>query len=100
MQDNTEDLDERRTSFRVDLEAERILLTWQDENGQEQADDGICIDLARHGVLIEYKNSFKIGDLLAITFNPDNDKKHMVKGQVCRTTSCNPKSFHIAIQLI
>ncbi|AQS38726.1 PilZ domain-containing protein [Shewanella psychrophila] len=100
MQDNTEDLDERRTSFRVDLEAERILLAWQDENGQEQTDDGICIDLARHGVLIEYKMNFKVGELLAITFNPDNDKRHMVKGQVCRTITCNPKSFHIAIQLI
>ncbi|SQH77374.1 conserved protein of unknown function [Shewanella benthica] len=99
MPDNIEDLDERRTSLRIDLEAERIILAWH-ENGEEQTDDGICIDLARHGMLIEYKNSFKVGELLAITFNPDNDKKHMVKGQVCRTTYCKPKSFHIAIQLI
>ncbi|EDQ01471.1 PilZ domain-containing protein [Shewanella benthica] len=100
MPDNIEDLGERRTSPRIDLEAERIILAWQGENGEEQTDDGICIDLARHGMLIEYKNSFKVGELLAITFNPDNDKKHMVKGQVCRTTHCKPKSFHIAIQLI
>ena len=100
MKNNIEDLDERRTSLRVDLEAERIILAWQGENGEEQTDDGVCIDLSRHGMLIEYKNGFKVGDLLAITFNPDNDKKHMVKGQVCRTTKCKPKSFHIAIQLI
>lgn len=100
MKNNIEDLDERRTSLRVDLEAERIILAWQGENGEEQTDDGVCIDLSRHGMLIEYKNGFKVGDLLAITFNPDNDKKHVVKGQVCRTTNCKPKSFHIAIQLI
>ncbi|BAJ01556.1 PilZ domain-containing protein [Shewanella violacea] len=100
MPDNTEELDERRTSLRVDLEAERILLSWQDDQGLNQTDDGICIDLARRGVLIEYKNNFKVGALLTITFNPDNDKKHTVKGQVCRTSSCNPKSFHIAMQLI
>ncbi len=100
MVDITEDIDDRRSSLRVDMEAERISLVWQDENGQEQLDDGICIDLSRRGVLVEYEHRFNVGELLTITFNPDNDKRHTVKGQVCRSTICNPKSFHIAIQLI
>ncbi|QFU23358.1 PilZ domain-containing protein [Shewanella eurypsychrophilus] len=100
MADITEDLDDRRTSLRVDMEAERIGLAWHDVNGQQQLADGICIDLSRRGVLIEYKSGFKVGELLEVTFNPDNDKKHTVKGQVCRTISCSPQGFHIAIQLL
>jgi len=100
MVDITEEIDERRSSLRVDMEAERITLAWIDENNQEQVDDGICIDLSRRGALVEYKQGFKVGELLAITFNPDNDKKHTVKGQVCRSTSGQPKSYHIAVQLI
>lgn len=100
MSDNVEDLDERRTSLRLDMEAERIVLSWNDKEGVLNTDEGICIDLARHGVLIDYKHGFDLGDLLNITFNPDNDKAHTVKGQVCRTTECNPNSFHIALQLI
>lgn len=96
----TEDIDERRTSLRVDMEAERILLSWLDENSTEQTDDGVCIDLARRGVLIEYKKSFNVGELISITFNPNNENKHTVQGQVCRTTSGKPHCFHIAIQLI
>ncbi|WP_299789777.1 PilZ domain-containing protein [uncultured Shewanella sp.] len=100
MSDNVEDLDERRTSLRLDMEAERIVLTWHDKKGILNTDEGICIDLARRGALIDYKEGFELGELLNITFNPDNDKAHTVKGQVCRTTQCNPNSFHIALQLI
>jgi len=100
MTDDVEDIDERRTSLRIDMEAERIVLSWHDEEGVLNTDEGICIDLARHGVLIDYKQGFELGELLNITFNPDNDKAHTVKGQVCRATPCHPNSFHIAVQLI
>lgn len=100
MEKYTDEQNERRGSLRVDLEAERILLSWLDKEGVKQTDQGICIDLSRRGALIEYKEVFKLGDLLEITFNPHNDNAVTVKGQVCRVTKCNANSHHIALQLL
>ncbi|QYK02845.1 PilZ domain-containing protein [Shewanella psychrotolerans] len=100
MDQHQEEVDERRKSLRVDMEAERILVSWIDANGKNQTDEGICIDLARRGVLIEYKNPFAIGELLEITFNPDTDKQNSIKAQVCRCNECKQQSFHIAAQII
>ncbi|GIU28716.1 pilus assembly protein PilZ [Shewanella colwelliana] len=100
MEATHEEFDERRKSLRVDMEAERVLVSWTDSNGEPLTDDGICIDLARRGVLIEYKQAFNVGDLVAITFNPDSDKQNQIRGQVCRCNQCHDQSYHIALQII
>ncbi|MDO6619459.1 MULTISPECIES: PilZ domain-containing protein [unclassified Shewanella] len=92
--------EEKRASLRVDMEAERVLLHWIDANGQPQEDAGICIDLARKGILIDYKAPFALGDLIAVTFNHNTDKQNTIKGQVCRCLESNPQSYHIAMQLL
>ncbi|QSX38528.1 PilZ domain-containing protein [Shewanella sedimentimangrovi] len=100
MDDNPKDFEERRGSLRVDLEAERILLRWTDRTGVVHTDDGICIDLARRGVLFEYRRPFAMGDLVEVVFNPGSDKENTVQGQVCRCSERNSQSFHVALQLI
>ncbi|GIU53741.1 MULTISPECIES: PilZ domain-containing protein [Shewanella] len=92
--------EEKRNSLRVDMEAERILLHWIDSAGEPNEDYGVCIDLARKGILIDYKSAFELGDLIAITFNQNTEKQNTIKGQVCRCTQANPQSFHIALQLL
>ncbi|WP_144209135.1 PilZ domain-containing protein [Shewanella donghaensis] len=92
--------EEKRTSLRVDMEAERILLHWIDADGEPHEDDGVCIDLARKGVLIDYKRAFALGDLIAITFNHNTEQQNTIKGQVCRCNESNPQSYHIAMQLL
>ncbi|QYJ84783.1 PilZ domain-containing protein [Shewanella mesophila] len=100
MDQHQEEFDERRNSLRVDMEAERIQVSWVDSSGNSQTDEGICIDLARRGVLIEYKNPFTIGELLEITFNPGSDKQNRIKAQVCRCHEYKQQSYHIAAQII
>lgn len=100
MESNSTDFEEKRLSLRVDMEAERVGLTWRDSEGQEQRDSGICIDLARRGILFEYNKPFALGELIEVTFNPGTDKENTVKGQVCRCSECHPQSFHIAMQLL
>jgi len=112
--------EEKRSSLRVDMEAERIRLDWINSQGEsctdhaicidlarkgvlidfKAADHAICIDLARKGVLIDFKAAFKIGDLIALTFNEKTDKQNTIKGQVCRSSECSVNSYHIALQLI
>ena len=95
MSDDVDSFNERRKSLRVDIESETIRLGWQDASGQFQTAEGICIDLSRHGILIEYSNAFKLGELVEVTFNASTDT---IKGQVCRC-SPNGEVFHIAMQL-
>lgn len=93
-------IEERRGSLRVDLEAERIRITIRGDRDFSQSDDGICLDLSRHGMLLEYRSPLDLGTLLEITFNPGKNNENTVRGQVCRCTSCNEHSFHIALQLL
>jgi hypothetical protein len=92
--------DEKRTSLRVDMEAERIKLHWINKAGESNEDDGVCIDLARKGVLFDYRQAFELGQLIALTFNPGTDKQNTIKGQVCRCNQSSAYSYHIALQLL
>ncbi|WP_394130983.1 PilZ domain-containing protein [Shewanella maritima] len=92
--------EEKRTSLRVDMEAERVVLHWIDDQGESCEGEGVCLDLARKGVLFDYRKPFKIGDLVALTFNEGTSQQNTIKGQVCRCQEANPHSFHIAMQLV
>lgn len=92
--------DEKRTSLRVDMEAERIKLHWISKSGESNEDNGVCIDLARKGVLFDYRQAFELGQLIALTFNYDTDKQNTIKGQVCRCSKNSEHSYHIALQLL
>ncbi|QYJ96253.1 PilZ domain-containing protein [Shewanella alkalitolerans] len=100
MDQSHEDFEERRQSLRVDMEAERIQISWTDGLGVVHTDDAICMDLARRGVLIEYKQAFTLGELLKVTFNPNTDKQNSIKAQVCRCSECAPHRFQVAMQII
>lgn len=95
-----QELDERRKSLRVDMESERIKITWTDTNGEIRCDDALCVDLSRRGVLIEYHQSFTLGELLDITFNANTDKQNQIKAQVCRCQQQDGEKFRIALQII
>lgn len=92
--------EEKRASLRVDMEAEQVLLNWIDQDGVSHCDDGVCIDLARKGIMFDYKHPFALGELVEVTFNPHTPEENSVKGQVCRCAQCHEKSYHIAMQLL
>ena len=100
METQTIGFEEKRTSLRVDMEAERIVLNWVDAQGEPQTDEGVCIDLARRGLLFDYKKSFALGELVEVTFNANTRQQNTIKGQVCRCSKCHEQSYHIAIQLL
>ena len=100
MSQNPTEFEEKRGSLRVDMEAERIRLDWINVQKESCVDHGICVDLARKGVLFSFKSPFNMGDLIALTFNENTEKQNTIKGQVCRCTKYSPNSYHIALQRI
>lgn len=61
------------------MEAERVLLNWIDQDGVSHCDDGVCIDLARKGIMFDYKHPFALGELVEVTFNPHTPEENSVK---------------------
>jgi hypothetical protein len=100
MSTNPNEMAEKRDSIRLDLEAERVLIHWKDSTDAEQQDYAVCMDLARNGLLFDYSLPFDIGELIAVTFNPNTDKQHQVFGQVCRCNTRSADSFYVALQLL
>ncbi len=92
--------EEKRGSLRVDMEAERIFLQWVDPEGLEHTGHGICMDLARKGILFEYTQPFALGEFINVTFNLNTAAQNTLKGQVCRCAKRHEHSFHIAMQLL
>ncbi len=94
--------DERRQSQRIELEVEKICLSWTDMQGNIRTDDANCIDISRNGILIEYTQPFVLGDILEITFNPNSTIQHNVSGQVCRCLESENhyNYYQIALQII
>lgn len=98
MSDAMDSFSERRKSLRVDLESEQVRLSWQDASGQFQVAEGICIDLSRHGIQVEYSQPFKLGELIEITFHAGTGAQNTIRGQVCRCM-LEGASYRIAMQL-
>ncbi|MCE9678703.1 PilZ domain-containing protein [Shewanella sp. AS1] len=94
-----EELDERRQSQRIDLEADHIHISWTDDEGESHLDNATCLDLSRRGVLIAYPRAFNQGEILLITFNPETSNQNGVTARVCRCTKTNTE-FHIAMEII
>ena len=94
-----EDIEEKRQSLRIDMESDKVELLWLDEHNHEQTAVAKCVDLSRRGALFLYDDDFVLGSLLNITFNPDNDNKHTIKAQVCRSKNY-VDTYQIAVQLI
>ena len=93
-----EDIEEKRQSLRIDMESDKIVIDWLDDQHKKVA-EATCVDLSRRGVLFVYSEHFALGSLLHITFNPHNDSRYTVKGQVCRSTNIG-HIYQIAVQLI
>ena len=94
-----EDIEEKRQSLRIDMESDEIEVNWLDDSQHNHTIETSCIDLSRRGVLFAYHDHFPLGSLLHITFNPANDNRHTVKGQVCRSSLIG-ETYQIAVQLL
>ncbi|GIU29827.1 PilZ domain-containing protein [Shewanella sp. MBTL60-007] len=90
---------ERRSSQRVDMEDESVMIAIH-TNGGIYSNSAICLDLSRRGALLEYNQALALGTLIEVTFNQGNDNENTIKGQVCRCTCANETRCHIALQLI
>lgn len=99
MGEHSVEFEEKRNSLRLDMEAERVLIHWTDKYSTEHTDNAVCIDLARRGILIDYKKPFELGELVSVTFHPGTSQQNTIKGQVCRCSQRHDQSYHIAMQL-
>ncbi|MBO9489986.1 PilZ domain-containing protein [Endozoicomonas sp. G2_1] len=94
------DDDERRQSFRLDMEKELIDLSWQDAEGHVQVKKTACLDFARGGIKVDCDQSIEVGTEVAVTFKAHEAQSQRLSAQVIRCALQDNGWYHIALQTI
>lgn len=69
MSDEQDFLD-RRSSMRLDMEKELISIVWQDQQGQPQSRDVMCVDVSNGGLKFSLEQSIAIDTPVQVFFKP------------------------------
>ena len=91
---------ERRKSFRLDMEKELIDLVWVDDKGNERRKKIACLDFSRGGLKVDCDCVIVANTEVTIIFKAANPNSQKLFGKVIRCTQQDNGWFEVAIQLI
>ncbi|MBL4910863.1 MAG: PilZ domain-containing protein [Alteromonadaceae bacterium] len=91
--------DERRQSFRIDMEKELVDISWTDENGNVQQRKIVCLDFSRGGLKVDCDHIIPIGTAIEVLFKAAHPTSQKLSGKVLRCIQDDSGWFHIALQL-
>ncbi|MBA6389952.1 PilZ domain-containing protein [Colwellia sp. BRX10-3] len=90
---------ERRRSFRLDMEKELIDIVWTDDNGQEKCKKIVCLDFSRGGLKVECDCEIPANTQVTIIFKAANQNSQKLFGKVIRCIKQDNGWFKVAMQL-
>jgi len=91
--------DERRQSFRIDMEKELVDISWTDEKGNKQQRKIVCLDFSRGGLKVDCDQAIPISSNIEILFKAAHPTSQTLKGIVLRCIQGDSGWYHIALQL-
>ncbi len=92
--------DERRQSFRIDMEKELVDISWKDENGNVQQRKIVCLDFSRGGLKVDCDQLIPTGAEVEVIFKVAHPQSQKLTGKVLRCVQDDSGGwFHIALQL-
>ncbi len=91
--------DERRQSFRIDMEKELVELIWFDENNKTQQRKIVCLNFSRGGLKLDCDQSISVSTNVDVLFNAIHPNSQKLCGQVIRCVQNESGWYHIALQL-
>jgi len=91
--------DERRQSFRIDMEKELVDISWQDEKGNVQQRKIVCLDFSRGGLKVDCDQLIPIDAQVEVIFKAAHPQSQKLTGKVLRCVQDDSGWFHIALQL-
>ena len=97
MRDNQED--ERRQSFRIDMEKELVDIAWIDDSGNQQRKKIACLDFSRGGLKVDCDCEISIASQVTVIFKATNSHSQKLFCKVQRCIKQDNGWFQIALQL-
>jgi len=99
MTDSANKEDERRQSFRIDMEKELVDMSWTDENGNVLQRKIVCLDFSRGGLKVDCDHIIPIGTSVEIVFKRAHPDSQKLSGKVLRCIQTDSGWYHIGLQL-
>ena len=90
---------ERRRSFRIDMEKELIDIVWRDDSGNEQRKKIACLDFSRGGLKVDCDCDIAANTEVTIVFKAANPNSQKLFGKIIRCIKQDNGWFEVAIQL-
>jgi len=90
---------ERRRSFRLDMEKELIDIVWIGVSGDEQSKKIVCLDFSRGGLKVDCDCEIVANTQVTIIFKAANPNSQKLFGKVIRCIKQDNGWFEVAIQL-
>tara|TARA_R110001583_G_C5462076_1_gene392022 strand:+ start:331 stop:654 length:324 start_codon:yes stop_codon:yes gene_type:complete len=91
---------ERRRSFRLDMEKELIDIVWTDGDGREQRKKIACLDFSRGGLKVDCDCDIAANTQVTVIFKSRNPNSQEVLCKVIRCIKQDNGWFEVAMQLI
>ncbi|MDO6445306.1 PilZ domain-containing protein [Colwellia sp. 1_MG-2023] len=96
---NNQDGEERRKSFRLDMEKELVDITWTHDSGQEINKKIVCVDFSKGGLKLDCDQSIPINTEVTIRFKAAAANCQILKGKVIRCLEQENGWFELALKL-
>ena len=90
---------ERRRTFRLDMEKELIDIVWTDDNGLEKCKKIACLDFSRGGLKVDCDCEIVANTQVTIIFKAANPNSQKLFGKVIRCIKQDSGWFEVAVQL-
>lgn len=99
MAEEYQENNERRQSFRLDMEKELIDIIWHNENGQEINKKIVCIDFSKGGLKLECDQNIPVNTEVTVQFKAAATNNQILKGKVIRCIKQDTGWFELALKL-
>lgn len=96
---SSDGIDERRKSFRLDMEKELVDIEWIDEQGLEQSKKIVCLDFSRGGLKLDCDQALVLKTPVTIVFKSAHSNSQKLFGKVLRCIKQKNGWFEIALIL-
>ena len=96
---NHQDGEERRQTFRLDMEKELVDITWTHESGQELKKKIVCVDFSKGGLKLDCDQSIPVNTEVIIRFKAAAKNNQTLHGKVIRCIEQKNGWFELALRL-
>jgi len=99
MTDESQENEDRRQSFRLDMEKELVDIIWTNDASQEVKKKIVCVDFSKGGLKLDCDQAIPINTEVTIVFQAAAAQNQKLRGQTIRCIQQDNGWFEIAVRL-